>query len=69
MGKGGRIRCRMGTCFGGLKLEFIALLDIQEQAFAGDLKVHFHTGYKGRVMLKSGTMERDVFRQLLVSLT
>ena len=50
-----------------LKIEFIALLDIQKQAFGSDIQIVFHTWDKGRAKLQHGMIYRDVLGQLLLS--
>lgn len=54
----------VGPCHQALKVEFIALLDVQEQAFGSDMCQDLHTFCKGRAMLQSDMTEWDVFRQL-----
>jgi hypothetical protein len=43
---------------------FISLLDVQKQAFGGDICEHVHSFCKGRVKLPYGPMKWDVFGQL-----
>ena len=42
----------------------IALLDVQKQAFGGDICQHGHSFCKGRVKLPYRPLKRDVFGQL-----
>ena len=46
-------------------IEFVALFDIQEQAFGSDMYLNFHTWGKGKTKPPFGLRLRDVFGQLL----
>jgi len=53
---------------GVLRAVFIALLDVQEQTFGGNMGQHLHSFCKVRVKLPYGPIIRDVVGQLAFSL-
>jgi hypothetical protein len=57
-----------GLPSGVLRAVFIALLDVQEQTFGGNMGQHLHSFRKGRVKLPYGPIIRDVVGQLAFSL-
>ena len=57
-----------GQPSGVLRAVFIALLDVQEQTFSGNMGRHLHSTCKVRVKLPFGPIIRDVVGHLVFAL-